>query len=162
MPSSQITWHTQKFNPILPNYHVISPLPPSPFQTPPGGTPDLTITSTTPRAYYPEIAYINVSLLPHPAYAGIEHLMNPVYGLNINFTNILLADGSSLRDSATTITYLKDHLLDNIYCFALTAPFDNSKVSKPLHTINNLEPAMQYITKTTCNLKDLPLFIHAN
>eukprot|EP00536_Pseudo-nitzschia_multiseries_P014094 jgi/Psemu1/37525/gm1.37525_g len=90
----------------------MSPLPPSPFQTPSGGIPKLTCTSTTKRAYYPEIACIIFSFLSHPAYAGIEHLMNPAYGLNINFTDILLADGSNLHDSANTITHLKDKILD--------------------------------------------------
>eukprot|EP00536_Pseudo-nitzschia_multiseries_P007361 jgi/Psemu1/17820/gm1.17820_g len=67
----------------------------------------------TPRDYFPGIAYIGFSFLPHPAYAGIENLMNPVYGLNITFTNILLADSSNLHDSDTTP---QEYLLLHPHC----------------------------------------------
>eukprot|EP00536_Pseudo-nitzschia_multiseries_P005219 jgi/Psemu1/11993/gm1.11993_g len=117
---------------------MVPPLPPSPFETPPG----------TPSQVSP------------------PHLTNPIYGLNINFTNILLSDGSkNLSDSANTITHRKSKLLENIqnnnhafntphktkivlltYCFTLAALFDkNTKASKPICTINNLERAIIFI-----------------
>eukprot|EP00536_Pseudo-nitzschia_multiseries_P011911 jgi/Psemu1/30471/gm1.30471_g len=144
----------------------VSPLPDSP-----------TIIDTS-HAYFPEIACIDFSFLPNPAYAGVEYLMSPIYG-NIKFTHILLADGSNLRDSNTTFPYLKDRLLkkvcDNAFntqdkstialltdCFTFTAPFDNSKASKPLCTIRSLERAMHFVTKTNCNTTDIILYIHIN
>eukprot|EP00536_Pseudo-nitzschia_multiseries_P018125 jgi/Psemu1/54215/gm1.54215_g len=104
-------------------------------------------------------------------------LMNPVYGLNINFTDILLADSSNLCDFTTTFLYLKNRLFENICnnafdtqdasnillltdCLTLTAPFNNSKASKPLHTIKSCERTMHFVTKANRNTTDITLFIH--
>eukprot|EP00536_Pseudo-nitzschia_multiseries_P015147 jgi/Psemu1/41435/gm1.41435_g len=104
---------------------------------------------------------------------GIENLMNPIYGLNINFINILFADGSNLHDSITMISCLKEQLLDNICInsfntpdtakialltnhFTLMVPFDNIKRSKPMHIINNLECAIHIFI----NMSITPISIH--
>eukprot|EP00536_Pseudo-nitzschia_multiseries_P002594 jgi/Psemu1/5830/gm1.5830_g len=139
-----------------------------PLDDTPPGTPGSQVKKNHDY-YYPEIDYIDFSFLSHPAYTGIEHLMNPTYGLNIKFTEILLDDGFNLSDSIAMIPNIKNSLiLENICnnafntqdtstialltnCFTLTAPFDNSKASKPLCTLNNLERTMQFFTKNTCS-----------
>eukprot|EP00536_Pseudo-nitzschia_multiseries_P008599 jgi/Psemu1/20795/gm1.20795_g len=161
LPRTRSVKHSESTS-FLPNYSIM--VPPSVDSSP--GTPGLQVN--TPCAYYPGI------------YTGIENLMNPIYGLNINFTNILRADASNLRDSPTMLVpYLKNRLLENI-CnntfsaqgmlnitlltdhFTLTVSFDNSKASKPLHTIKSLECNMQFVTKTYHSTTNLMLFIHIN
>eukprot|EP00536_Pseudo-nitzschia_multiseries_P011415 jgi/Psemu1/28834/gm1.28834_g len=108
-------------------------------------------------------SWINFSFLPHPTYPGMECLMNPVYGLNIEFTNILAGNGSNHHNSSTTrISSLKDTLIDNICLKAFNTP-DKTTIMllallansnrRPLCALNNLERAMQY---------NLTLFLFVN
>eukprot|EP00536_Pseudo-nitzschia_multiseries_P003980 jgi/Psemu1/8949/gm1.8949_g len=141
----------------IPAMSTYTTLKPSPQKSPGSNTPT--------HVYYPEIAYIS-----------IENLMNPIYGIYINLTKIILADDSNLHDSVTTISYLKERILDNIHSnnfntsdmtkialltdrSTLTAPFDNSKTSKPLHTISNLERMMQYIS-IVIDMNITPIDVH--